>query len=435
MTAIAKKQQINTLISEYFKEYKKQEFIPGQTMVRYAGAVINDEEVNAAVSTLLDGWLGLADEGDAFEKELAAYVGTKHAKLTNSGSSANLLAVAAMKSWQFPERLEDGDEVITAACSFPTTVSAIVHNNLIPVFLDCDPNTYNLRVEDIEKAISPKTKMIFVCHTLGNPNEMDKLMELARERKLHVIEDNCDALGSLYDGKKTGSFGIMATESFYPAHHITMGEGGAVLINEARMDRIVQSLRDWGRACWCGAAGGPPLGTCGVRFNFKIDNMPYDHKYIFSHIGYNLKPIELQAAMGRIQLKKFPKFRDARKKNFAVYEKFFTQYEKFFILPKSLPKADPCWFSFPLTLQDDAPFTRMDIVQYLESHHVQTRPTFSGNILRQPGYKNIEHRVLGPLVNSDRIFKQTFFIGTYPGLTAKHLEYVMETFTEFLKNY
>lgn len=432
-TSVAKK-QIYKLISKFLAG-KKEKFIPGKTLVRYAGAVVDDEEINAAVDTLLEGWFGLAQQGELFEKELAVYVGVKFAKLTNSGSSANLLALASLKSWQLQNNLKDGDEVITAACSFPTTISAIVHNNLVPVFLDADPQTYNLRVEDIEKAISPKTRLIFVCHTLGNPNEMDKLTAVAKKHNLFVVEDNCDALGSAYDGRKTGSFGILTTESFYPAHHITMGEGGAVLINDMRLDRIVQSLRDWGRACWCGASGGPTDGLCGVRFKFKIDGLPYDHKYIFSHVGYNLKPIELQAAIGRIQLRKYPNFMAIRKRNFSTYFNFLKQYEKFFILPKSLPKADPCWFAFPLTIRKDAPFDRLTLVKFLEDRAIQTRPSFSGNILKQPGYKNIRHRQIDSLVNSDAIFERTFFVGIYPGLTPRHLDYVMEVFTEFLKKY
>lgn len=436
MDKTAIKHKIKKLLEEYFAN-NKEKFIPGKTLVRYAGSLYNHEEVNAIVNSLLSGWLGLGKEGEAFEKEFADYVGTKYSLLTNSGSSANLLAITALTSWKFPNRLKEGDEVIVAASGFPSTINPIIQNRLVPVFIDVDEQTYNIRPEDLDKAVSKKTKLIVVCHNLGNPNEMDKIMDFANKHKLFVFEDNCDALGSTYDGKKTGSFGIMASESFYPAHHITTaGEGGAVLINnDFRLYRIVQSLRDWGRACWCGASGGPQNGVCGYRFQFKVNGFPYDHKYIFDHIGYNLKPVEAQAAMGRVQLKRFPEFMKARKINFNTYADFFKKYEKFFILPKAFPKADPCWFAFLLTIRDNAPFDRLTITNFLEEHKIQTRPSFSGNILRQPAYKDVRYKKVGSLKNSDRIFERTFFIGIYPGLTKKHIEYVMTIFDKFLSKY
>ena len=428
--------KISELIHEYFDK-QEEEFIPGKTLVRYAGSVYDGNEIIAMVNSLLGGWFGLGKEGEAFEKEFAEFVGAKHSLLTNSGSSANLLAITSLTSWKFPDRLKEGDEVIVAASGFPSTINPIIQNRLTPVFIDVDKETYNLRPEDLEKALSKKTRLIVVCHNLGNPNEMDTIMDFANKHNLFVFEDNCDALGSTYDGKKTGSFGILASESFYPAHHITTGgEGGAVIINnDFRLYRIVQSFRDWGRSCWCGASGGPQDGVCGYRFQFKVDGFPYDHKYIFDHIGYNLKPVEAQAAMGRVQLKKLPAFIAARKKNFKTYANFFKKYEKFFILPKALPKSDPCWFAFLLTIKDDAPFDRFTITNFLEEHNIQTRPSFSGNILRQPAYKNITYKKVGSLENSDRIFEKTFFIGVYPGLTKKHLEYVMSVFDTFLSKY
>jgi CDP-6-deoxy-D-xylo-4-hexulose-3-dehydrase len=430
------RKKISRLIKDYYSQ-KEETFVPGKSMVRYAAAVYGEKEINAMVESLLSGWFGLSHQGELFEKEFADYVGVRHSVLTNSGSSANLLAITALTSWKFLHRLKKGDEVIVAASSFPSTISPIIQNGLIPVFVDVDEQTYNIRADDLERAVSKKTRLIVVCHNLGNPNEMDKIMEFAERNNIMVFEDNCDALGSTYDGKKTGSFGIMASESFYPAHHITTaGEGGAVLINnDFGLYRIVQSLRDWGRACWCGASGGPRDGVCGVRFRYKIDGFPYDHKYIFDHIGYNLKPTEAQAAMGRVQLTRVKKFIEMRKKNFALYERFFTKYEKFFILPKKLPKADPSWFSFLLTIRDNSPFDRLQITNFLEDHNIQTRPSFSGNILRQPAYKGIDHRVVDSLKNSDRIFERTFFIGIYPGLTKRHIDYVTTTFENFLSRY
>lgn len=437
-----KKDVIRNKIAALIKSYYSlggEKFIPGKSLVRYAGSVYDEKEVTAMVDSFLSGWLGLGAKGELFEKEFAKYVGAKYSLLTNSGSSANLLAITALTSWRLPDRLQPGDEVIVAASGFPSTINPIIQNRLTPVFIDVDEQTYNLRPKDLQKALSKKTRLIVVCHNLGNPNEMDKIMDFANKNNLLVFEDNCDALGSTYDGKKTGSFGVMASESFYPAHHITTaGEGGAVLIkDDFRLFRIVQSLRDWGRACWCGAAGGPKDGVCGYRFKFKIDGFPYDHKYIFDHIGYNLKPTESQAAMGLVQLKKLPKFINKRKKNFKIYADFFKRYEKFFILPKALPKADPSWFSFLLTIKDDAPFDRFTLTNFLEDNNIQTRPSFSGNILRQPAYKKFEfpHRIVGSLKNSDRIFERTFFIGVYPGLTNKHLDYVMSIFNKFLSRY
>lgn len=430
------KKRIAKLLKDYYSSLPST-FVKGESLVRYASAVYDEKEIIAMVESLLDGWFGLGVQGELFEKEFATYVGAKYALLTNSGSSANLLAITALKSQRFPNRLKDGDEVIVGASSFPSTVNPIIQNNLVPVFIDVDSETYNIQPIDLEKATSKKTRLIVVCHNLGNPNEMDTIMKFAKEHNVLVFEDNCDALGSTYDGQKTGSFGIMASESFYPAHHMTTaGEGGAVLIkDDFRLFRIVQSLRDWGRACWCGASGGPKNGVCGYRFNFKVDGFPYDHKYIFDHIGYNLKPTEAQAAMGRVQLKKVPKFVEKRKKNFQIYQNFFKKYEKFFILPRALPKADPSWFSYLLTIRDDAPFDRLTLTRFLEDHNIQTRPSFSGNILRQPAYKHINYRVVGKLTNSDRIFEKTFFVGLYPGLAKRHLDYVTAIFKKFLSKY
>lgn len=431
------KKKIDTLLKQHIEiSEKENRFIPGKSIVRYAGSVYNEEELQAMVEIMLRGWFGLGLEGEQLEKELSAYMGTKQTYLVNSGSSADLVAVAALCSYQFSERLNPGDEVITPACTFPTAVAALVHNGLKPVFVDVDPVTLNPRAEDIAKAVTKKTRCILVVHTLGNPNEMTDIMKIAKEHKLHVMEDNCDALGSVHAGQKTGTFGILATESFYPAHHMTTaGEGGAVFVNDTRLIRIVSSIREWGRACWCGAAGGGTYGECGVRFKFKIDGFPYDHKYIFNHIGYNVKPVEIQAAMGRVQLKRVDGFIKARKHNFSLLDSFFKRYEKFFILSEPTKNSDPSWFAYPLTIRDDAPFDRFAITTFLEERMIQTRPLFAGNILRQPAFKNIDHKVVGELTNSDRIFLNTFFVGVYPGLTPKHISYMQDMFDSFLRKY
>lgn len=436
-----KKNRLREKILDGIREYylataAEKKFVPGKTMVQYAGAVYDEKELQAMADVMLKGWFGLGEQGELLEEELASYLGTKYAFLVNSGSSADLLAVYSLMSSEFDQHLNPGDEVITPACTFPTVVAALVHCRLKPVFVDIDLETLNPKPEDIEKAIGKKTRMIFLVHTLGNPNDMDSVMQIAKNHNLLVLEDNCDALGSTYNGKKTGTFGIMATESFYPAHHMTTaGEGGAVFLNDLRLERIVSSIRDWGRACWCGASGGGPNGMCGMRFKFKIDGIPYDHKYIFSHIGYNIKPVEIQAAMGRVQLRKVDKFIKIRKRNFSLYDSFFKNYIKYFILHKPTQKSDPSWFAYPLTIKKDAPFDRFSLTQFLEEHMIQTRPIFAGNILRQPGYKNIEYRKIGDLSNSDTTFTNTFFIGVYPGLTQKHVDYVTSIMKKFLKKH
>jgi CDP-6-deoxy-D-xylo-4-hexulose-3-dehydrase len=403
--------------------------------VQYGGGVFDDKEINASISVLLEGWFGLGKKAVELEHGLASFIGAKGSILTNSGSSSNLLAVGSLMSQFFPNHLNPGDEVITAACGFPTTVNPIVFYGLTPVFLDVNPETYNINASDLEKALSPKTRAIFIAHTLGNPNEMDTIVKFCKEHKLFLLEDNCDALGSEYDGKRTGSFGILSTQSFYPPHHMTMGEGGAVHYNDLRFERITRSLRDWGRSCWCPGDEKRKEGTCGVRFNYRIAGKPYDHKYLFSQIGFNLKPIEPQAAMGVEQLKRVPEFIKLRKRNFDRLMGYAKDWEKFFILPKALPKANPCWFSFPLTIRDDIPFDRKTITMYLEDRMVQTRPLFAGNIARQPAYANVKSRTVGKLTNSDRVLFNNFFIGVYPGLSIEEIDYIATCMNDFLKAY
>lgn len=421
-----------TRIFEQRKEEKKR-FVKGKTWIQYAGAVFDDKEINQAVGTLIDGWFGLGTKGDEMERKLAGFVGTKGAVLTNSGSSANLLTIASIMSPMFSGHLNAGDEVIVAACGFPTTINPLVIYGLVPVFLDVNSETYNIEYRDLEKALSKKTKAIFIAHTLGNPNELDKILKFCQKNNLILLEDNCDALGSKYNGQMTGSFGLMSTQSFYPPHHMTMGEGGLIYYNDARFDRILRSLRDWGRSCWCRGDDKTMLGACGVRFNYRIDGKPYDHKYMFSQIGYNLKPIEAQAAIGVEQIKRLPYFIKKRKHNFERMLSYSKQWEKYFILPKSLPKADPCWFSFVLTIRDGVKFGRHDLTMFLEDRKIQTRPLFGGNITKQPAYINQKYRQIGKLKNSDRILHNTFFTGIYPGLNNQHIDYIAESINDFIK--
>lgn len=424
-----------------FAELKEKEkrFVPGKTKVQYSGAVYDEKELSAIVDSLLDGWFGVGKNALLFEKQLAKLLSVHGSILANSGSSANLLAVTALKNKQLKNCLRKGDEVITVATTFPTTLNPIIQNNLLPVFVDVELDTYNLDAGKLKKALSDKTRAIMLPHTLGNPNEMDVVMEFAEEHNLFVVEDTADALGSSYGGKPLGSFGNLSTFSFYPAHHITMGEGGAVAVKSEEMETIVRSLRDWGRACACRICtiSLEHDSKCPFRFKKRWEGLPedYDTKYIYTNIGYNLKPLELQAAMGLQQLQKLPKFVKARAKNFERLFEAFSKYSDKFILPKSLGKAEPCWFAFPLTIKEEAGFKRREILQWLEESNIENRLLFSGNILRHPGYKDIEHRVVGNLENSDKIMKNTFFVGVWPGLTNEMLDYMIEKFDEFMKRH
>lgn len=428
--------QINQLLTQYIQTQKKSRFIPGKTKIRYASAYYGEEELIAVTDALLSGWFGLGVYGERLERDLANYIGCHSTLLTNSGSSASLLSLAALTSDLYAEKIAPGMEVVTPACTFATTAAAIVHRNLTPVFIDVELGTYNATPHMYERAITKKTRALLIPHTLGNPNEMDTLLKIAKKYKLHIIEDNCDALGSMYDGQKTGSFGVLATCSFYPAHHLTLaGEGGAVFINDPRLHRVVLTYRNWGRGCWCTSLEKNPNGACGHRFDFKIDGIPVDHKYYFLTLGYNLKPVELQAAMGVVQLKRFPQMAQKRRQNAKAFSEFFKQFEKYFILPRSLPKADPCWFSFPLTIKKEAPFTRLDITKYLEEKLIETRTVFAGNITRQPAMRRVNYRVVGPLDNSDTILKDTFFIGLGPHIGTAELTYMEEIFTDYLNQW
>jgi len=431
----AMRQAILELVGEYYAEaFPKKPFLGGISQIPVSGKVFDADELTNLVDSSLDFWLTSGRYAHEFEEEFAKVMGVKHAMLCNSGSSANLLAVSALKSDRLGKRaLVDGDEVITLAAGFPTTVNPIIQNRLIPVFIDCELGTYDATAEQMQAALSPKTRAIVMAHTLGNPFNLDAVMHIAKENKLFVIEDSCDAVGATYDGKPVGSFGDLSTASFYPAHHVTMGEGGCVQAKTASMRKIVESLRDWGRDCWC------PTGednTCGRRFDWELGGLPYgyDHKYTYSHIGYNLKLTDMQAAVGVAQLKKLPGFIAARRKNFNRLYEGLKKYEEFFILPQSTPKSEPSWFGFLITIRPGSPFGRYDLVQHIESHRIGTRQLFGGNLLQQPAYLNIPHRVVGDLTNSDIITTNTFWLGVFPGLTDEMIDYMIAVVSEFVEN-
>lgn len=423
--------KIVELVRQYYSAaFPEPAFIPGESSVRYAGRVFDADELIHLVEAALDFWLTTGRFADQFEREFARFSGLEHAILVNSGSSANLLALSCLTSPKLGERrLKPGDEVITVATSFPTTVNPIVQNQLIPVFVDVTIPTYNVDVTQLEEAYSARTRAIMLAHTLGNPFDLAAVVNFARQHNLWLIEDCCDAVGATYKGQKVGTFGDLATVSFYPAHHITMGEGGCVLTDQSLLKTLVQSFRDWGRDCWCEPGKD---NTCGKRFEWQPGELPYgyDHKYTYSHIGYNLKLTDMQAAVGVAQLKKLPAFIAARRRNFQLLYEGLRNLEEFFILPEATPGAEPSWFGFPLAVRPEAPFTRDQAVQYLEKHKIATRLLFAGNLLRQPAYcdDKVQYRVVGDLKNSDSVMNQVFWIGVYPGLSSTMLEYILECF-------
>lgn len=419
----------------YYFSKAKERYIPGKSAINYAGRIYDQRELINLVDSSLDFWLTAGRYARQFEKKLADFLRVKYCLLVNSGSSANLLAVTALTSPLLKERrLKAGDEVITTACGFPTTLNPIIQNNLIPVFVDIDLGTYNIQVEKIEKAITKRTKAIFIAHTLGNPNDMDNIMKIVKKYNLFFIEDNCDALGSKYKEKHTGTFGDISTCSFYPPHMITMGEGGAVLTNHPLLRKIVLSLRDWGRDCYCEPGHD---NTCKKRFNQKFGDLPYgyDHKYVYSHIGYNLKVTDMQAAIGCAQLRKLPSFIAARRKNFNYLYCCFKKYEDYFILPKVEKYCDPSWFGFPILVRENALFTRANIVNYLEEHKIAIRMLFGGNFTKQPAYENTKYRIFGDLKNTDLVMNNLFWVGVYPGLTKEMLDYICKQFDMFFKKF
>lgn len=416
---------------------KNEEFVSGKSRVHYSGRVFDEKEIQALVSSSLDFWLTLGPEGKRLEEMFKEYLGMNFFIVCNSGSSANLLAVSALCSPMIDNPLKPGDEVITPAATFPTTLAPIIQNNLIPVFVDITLGDYNLNLSKIEQAINEKTRAIIFPHTLGNPVDMNKLMEIAKRHNLYVIEDTCDALDSKFDGKLVGTFGDISTYSFYAAHHITMGEGGGVATNNPKIARAIRSLRDWGRDCFCQTGERNPLGACKRRFEYKFPLLPegYDHKYVFSNIGYNLKPLDLQCAIGIEQLKKLPEFTEKRKENFRKLYETFSKYSDKIILPSWSEKADVSWFAFPITIRKNAGFSRKDFVNFLEGKNIETRMLFGGNILKQPGFVNIQKRIVGDLTNTDIVLEDTFFLGVFPGLTKEKMNYMCECVNEFFRIY
>jgi CDP-6-deoxy-D-xylo-4-hexulose-3-dehydrase len=426
--------EIRSMVKEYCAAaLAPPAFIPGQSSVPVSGKVFDSSEIELLVEASLDGWLTTGRFAAQFEREFAAFMAVRCALLVNSGSSANLVALSCLTSPSLGDRkLSAGDEVITVAAGFPTTVNPIIQNRLVPVFVDVQLPTYNIDVTQLEAAVSSRTKAVMVAHTLGNPFDLDAVMQFATKHNLWVIEDCCDAVGSTYKGRGVGTFGHLATTSFYPAHHITMGEGGCVLTQSPALKTLAESFRDWGRDCWCDPA---KSNTCGRRFEWKLGDLPsgYDHKYIYSHIGYNLKATDMQAAVGVAQLKKLPGFIAARRENFAKLRAALSNLDDIFILPEATPHSDPSWFGFPLAVRSDSSISRNQIVRFLESRNIATRLLFGGNLLRQPAYRDIQRRVVGDLKNTDFVMSNVFWIGLYPGITQSMIDYMVDTFHQIPK--
>lgn len=428
------REEILSLVERYYQEkFAPKTYDPSKDLVHYAGRVFDAEELRYLIDASLDFFLTANRYAERFEADFAEYLGIADALLVNSGSSANLVAVTTLTSPRLGDRrLKPGDEVITVAAGFPTTVGPLVQNQLIPVFVDVNLGDYTAIPERIVEAVSPRTRAIMMAHTLGVPFDLDVVMELVRKHDLWLIEDNCDALGSRYRGRLTGTFGHLATVSFYPAHHITMGEGGCVVTDDECLSRIARSIRDWGRDCYC--AGGEN-NTCGKRFGQQFGSLPfgYDHKYVYSHVGYNLKVTDMQAAIGCAQLKKLDGFIARRKENFHTLTRILSPYQDRLVLPKATANSDPSWFSYVISVRPEAGFTRNELTKFLEVNRIETRNLFSGNLLRHPAFEGIPHRVVGDLRNTDFIMESTFFIGVYPGLGERHLEHVEDVFERFMK--
>ena len=431
--AEALRQSILAQVEEYYQlVHAERDFAPGKSKVNYAGRVFDAEEMQNMTAAVLDFWLTAGPYAQQFEKVLGSFLGVREVIPVNSGSSANLVATTTLCSSQIDNPMRAGDEVIVPATSFPTTVNPIIQNGLTPVFIDSNLGDFNLDPEALEAAYSPRTRAVMFAHTLGNPGDMDAIMAFVKKHDLFLIEDTCDALGSTWDGQLLGTFGELATLSFYPAHHITLGEGGAVFTNRPKLAKIARAVRDWGRDCWCGYDS-PVNGKCGIRFEREVPGIPgyYDHRYYYTEIGYNLKLTDPQAAMGIAQVAKLPDFIARRRRNFAYLYEGLKQYEAFLHLPEWHEKADPSWFAFPLLIKENVPFQRHDLTRFLELNKVETRLVFAGNILKQPGYQEINCRQIGDLARADRIMKDAFFVGVYPGLDEPRLDYMIETFGRF----
>lgn len=427
------REQIKALVAEYYEAaFALQAFAPGSSPVPVSGRVFDASELQHLVDASLDFWLTTGRFAAQFEREFARFMGVRHAILVNSGSSANLLALACLTSPKLGERaLRPGDEVITVAAGFPTTVNPILQNQLTPVFVDVTIPTYNIDVSQLEQARSERTRAVMIAHTLGNPFDLDAVVDFTRRHNLWLIEDCCDAVGAAYKGQKVGTFGDLATVSFYPAHHITMGEGGCVLTNSGRLKTLVESFRDWGRDCWCEPGKD---NTCGKRFDWQLGELPhgYDHKYTYSHIGYNLKATDMQAAVGVAQLGKLPAFIAARRRNFKQLWDGLSDLQEYLTLPQATPHSEPSWFGFPISIAANAPFSRHELIQFLEQRKIGTRLLFGGNLVRQPAYQSVRYRTVASLAGADYIMNHTFWVGVYPGLREEMVDYMIASFHSFM---
>jgi CDP-6-deoxy-D-xylo-4-hexulose-3-dehydrase len=427
------REQILHLTKEFFEQNKPKKIIPGQDYIPVSGKLLDAQDLLNVVDSALDMWFTTGRFAKQFEKDFAVFMEQKYCLLVNSGSSANLVAFATLTSPQLGDkRVLPGDEVITVAAGFPTTVNPIIQAGCIPVFIDVDPETHQIDIAKLESALSLKTKAIMIAHTLGNPFNARALKEFCEKHELWLIEDCCDAVGAKFNGKMVGTFGHIATVSFYPAHHITMGEGGAVLTSDHKLKKIAESMRDWGRDCWC------PTGkdnSCNKRFGWEFDDMPtgYDHKYVYSHVGYNLKVSDMQAALGISQLQKLPEFIKIRNKNFAYLKSKLSHLQDYLLLPRETEGGEASWFGFPITVKKKSPKSRNEITQFLERNKIGTRLLFAGNLLRQPLYKHIEKRVIGEMTNTDIVMNDVFWVGVYPALNEEHLDYVANKIEEALK--
>jgi CDP-6-deoxy-D-xylo-4-hexulose-3-dehydrase len=427
--------RIRDLVMDYHAEaFPKATFVPGISAVPVSGKVFDAEDIQYAVDASLDFWLTTGRFAEQFERQFARVIGVRDARLVNSGSSANLVALSALTSASLGDRaLRPGNEVITVAAGFPTTINPAIQNNLVPVFVDVQLDTYDIEVSQLEAALSDRTRAVMIAHTLGNPFDLDAVAAFCKKHDLWLIEDCCDAVGATYKGQGVGTFGDISTASFYPAHHITMGEGGAVMTQKPALTKLIESFRDWGRDCWC--APGKD-NTCGKRFEWQLGELPcgYDHKYIYSHIGYNLKLSDMQAAVGVSQLKKLPSFIAARRANFKRLYDGFAGLEEFFSLPQATPGSDPSWFGFPIAVKPEGGLKRDQVVQALDRRKIGTRLLFGGNLLRQPAYLDSKYRKIGELPNTDYVMNNVFWIGVYPGLTEDMIDYVVDSFHAIAKD-